>query len=143
GSGTESSGNGSAGGGNTGNGSAGTGVGTGADTGGGSVGPLDLTGLWRDDNGVPYSIRQVGTKIYWSMDGRPRVLNVFFGDLSGGMVSGEWIDLPGGELANSGKLTLRVETPDRLVKIEQSIIYGASILTRERAGFGGGAGAGA
>lgn len=99
-------------------------------------GPLDLTGLWRDDNGVTYSIRQMANRVYWSMDGRPRVLNVFSGELSQTTVQGQWVDLPDGRIQGNGSLTLRVESADRMVKTAQEGDYGATTWTRLTRGFG-------
>src|SRR5262249_26568614 len=45
-------------------------------------------------------------------------------------LTGRWVDLPGGQLQNTGMLTLRVESNDRLVKIGESIPYGGSVWAR-------------
>src|SRR5262245_5943941 len=73
---------------------------------------FDLTGFWQDNNGTPYRVRQVGSELYWYMDGAPRVVNVFAGRIAGREVTGVWADLPGGELRNSGQLALRIESND-------------------------------
>lgn len=94
----------------------------------------DLTGVWQSDNGVRYLLRQLGTDLYWSMDDRPRVTNVFVGRIEGSTITGRWVDVPGGQLLNSGTLTLRIESPDRLVKVSSSTPYGESVWTRVGAG---------
>ncbi len=101
--------------------------------------PFDLTGLWQDDSGggAVYRVRQIGNRLYWSVDGRPRVINVFFGQISGNTITGEWADLPGGELQGGGTLRLRIESNNRMVKIGESNLYGASIWTRQGEGSGG------
>ena len=92
---------------------------------------FDLTGFWQDNNGTPYRLRQVGSELYWYMDGAPRVVNVFAGRIAGREVTGVWADLPGGELRNSGQLALRIESNDRFVKIGESLPYGGSVWTRQ------------
>lgn len=90
-----------------------------------------LTGFWQDDSGGHYLIRQVGDRIYWVDDGRPKYLNVFVGTARGRMIDGEWADLPGGQLDNSGTLQLRIESYDRLVKTNSGgVPFGGSVFTR-------------
>jgi LCCL domain-containing protein len=91
---------------------------------------LDLSGVWQADNGVRYLLRQLGSELYWSMDARPRATNIFMGRIEGSTITGRWIDMPGAQLLNSGTLTLRIESPDRLVKVSSSIAYGESVWTR-------------
>ncbi len=99
-----------------------------SDSGGG--GSSDLTGLWKDDNGSSYQIRQIGTKVWWYMEGAPTVNNVFSGNISGNTISGEWVDLPGGRLRNIGTLQLRIISNNRIEKISESMRYGGAVLTR-------------
>jgi DnaJ-like protein C11, C-terminal len=90
-----------------------------------------LTGFWQDNSGGHYLIRQVGNRIYWVDDGRPKYLNVFVGTARGRMIDGEWADLPGGQLDNSGTLQLRIESNDRLVKTNSGgVPFGGSVFTR-------------
>lgn len=98
----------------------------------------DLTGVWRDDNGSRYRIRQVGPEIYWYMDGAHGALNVFYGILAGNMVTGKWADVPEGESRGTGQLALRVEDGSRFVKVGQSRPYGGSVWIRQE-GFTSGA----
>jgi hypothetical protein len=51
-----------------------------------------------------YTVRQIGNKVYWSMDDRPHVLNVFQGTVEGNTLTGEWVDLPA-ESSTPGKET--------------------------------------
>jgi hypothetical protein len=100
---------------------------------GAASGPVaDLTGYWRDDSGSCYRVRQVGSELLWHMDGRPNVVNVFYGIIAGNNVDGEWADLPCWPVSNSGTLALKIESGDRLVKIGQSAAYGASTWSRVR-----------
>ena len=90
-----------------------------------------LTGFWQDNSGGHYLIRQVGNRIYWVDDGRPKYLNVFVGTARGRMIDGEWADLPGGQLDHSGTLQLRIESNDRLVKVNSGgVPFGGSVFTR-------------
>ena len=90
-----------------------------------------LTGFWQDNSGGHYLIRQVGNRIYWVDDGRPKYLNVFVGTARGRVIDGEWADLPGGQLDHSGTLQLRIESNDRLVKVNSGgVPFGGSVFTR-------------
>jgi hypothetical protein len=96
-------------------------------------GQLDLTGVWRDNNGATYSIRQVGNQIWWYMDGRPNYTNVFRGILSGNTITGEWCDVPGGKLEGKsiGSLTVKVVNNGRMEKVADSPFrYGGSVWSR-------------
>ena len=64
------------------------------------------------------------------MDDWPRVINVFMGYIAGNTITGIWADLPGGNISGSGTLALRVESPDKLVKIDQSGNYLGSVWTK-------------
>jgi hypothetical protein len=104
-----------------------TGGTTGGTTTGGGTQSIDLTGLWTDPaaTSARYRIRQVGNQIYWSLDDLPHVANVFQGTLQGDIITGQWVDLPGGEFQTGmGTLVLHVESNDRLVKIGESSPYG-------------------
>jgi hypothetical protein len=97
---------------------------------------IDLTGFWRTTNArgdqyVQYRVRQVGNRVWWHTDDLPRVTNVFQGVIEGSILTGEWADLPGGELFNGGQLRLQIESNDRMVKIGESIPYGASVWVRQ------------
>jgi hypothetical protein len=98
------------------------------------ISEAQLTGEWTDDNGACYKIRQIENQIFWSMDARPRVLNVFMGYLAGNTITGTWADVPGGNMLGSGTLALRVESQNRMVKIDQTGNYGGSVWTRGACG---------
>ena len=89
-----------------------------------------LTGEWIDNNGACYKIRQVENQVFWFMDGRPRVINVFTGYVAGNIITGSWADLPGGNLQGSGTLALRIESQNRMVKADQTGNYDGSVWTR-------------
>jgi hypothetical protein len=94
---------------------------------------FDLTGFWQDENGTPYTVRHVGSRVSWYMDGGARVKNVFVGTIAGTTITGEWFDLPSGEIRGGGQLALRVESNQRMVKVGESGHYGGSVLTRRGA----------
>ena len=91
----------------------------------------DLTGQWRTDGGETCLIRQVGNRVYWYTDDSPRVQNVFAGTLQGKLLTGEWADLPGNKILNSGTITLTVENSNRMVKTAESRSYGTRVWTRK------------
>jgi len=86
-----------------------------------------LTGEWKGDNGACYKIRQIGSQIFWSMDDRPRVINVFVGYIAGNTIAGTWADLPGGNIQGSGTLALKIESNNKLVKIDETGNYLGSV----------------
>jgi hypothetical protein len=90
----------------------------------------DLTGAWQDEHGAVYMVRHVAGRVAWYMDGGARVKNVFVGTIAGASITGEWFDLPSGELRGSGQLALRVESLQRMVKVGESAAYGGSVWTR-------------
>lgn len=97
----------------------------------------DLTGIWQDENGVSYHIRQVGSRIYWMADKRPEYVHVFSGTLQGNMISGSWSDLPGGRLRHSGSLTLRVDSTNRIIVLSSQgdRFTGTRLDLKESEGF--------
>jgi len=93
---------------------------------------LGLTGIWRDNNGAIYSVRQVGSQIWWYMDGKPNWTNVFKGNKSGSAITGEWCDVPGGRIEGNktGSLTVKIINNDLMEKVSASPAYGGSVWTR-------------
>ena len=115
-----------------------------------------LSGLWVDDTGRGgvYRLRQVGSQLYWSLDATAKgsFANLFHGEISGDTINGEWVDMPGSPNLGGGSMTLRIESNDRLVKVNSSSLYGAKAWTRRGSrsaaaggapGSSGGAGGGA
>jgi hypothetical protein len=97
----------------------------------GSLGQTwDLTGIWSDENGSRYKVRQISEEIFWAVDASPRVINVFYGILEGNTIVGKWADLPESGFQNNGTLLLRIESNTRMVKVSSSIPYGSSVWTR-------------
>jgi hypothetical protein len=108
---------------------------TGGTTGGtttGGTASFDLTGLWTDpfETSAKYHIRQIDNQIYWSLDDLPHVTNIFVGTLAGDIITGQWVDLPGGDVQTGmGTLMLRAVSNDQLVKIGESSPYGITPQT--------------
>ena len=107
-----------------------TGTGTGTTT--PPAGAIDLTGYWKSDSGAIYFVRQVGDKVWWSMDGLPGVRNAFLGSIGGDTLTGTWADLPGGTAieTGTGTLVLKIESNDKLTKVSATSYYGDSTLVR-------------
>ena len=100
----------------------------------------DLSGFWVDDTGggAVYRVRQLGNKVYWSMDATAKgeYVNVFHGVITGNMIDGEWLDMPGSPLRPAlvaATLGLRIESNDRLVKVRSGNHYPAQVWTRQSA----------
>lgn len=94
-------------------------------------GPYDLTGFWQDDVGGKYAIRQIGDRVGWVDDGRPVFIHVFQGTISGSTLTGQWIDVPGGQIQNSGTATFRIESNFRMVTLNSTASsYGGKVITR-------------
>jgi hypothetical protein len=89
-----------------------------------------LTGEWTNESGGCYKIRQIDNQIFWTLNDPPRVINVFIGYIAGNIITGTWADLPGGNIQGYGTLALRMESPDRMVKIDQTGNYLGSVWTR-------------
>lgn len=85
-----------------------------------------LTGIWQDNNGTRYAVRQDDDELYWWMAGGEQVQNVFYGTLVGTLITGEWVDLPGGRTLGSGTLAIELRTPDLMVRVGGRGNYGAS-----------------
>jgi hypothetical protein len=77
----------------------------------------DLTGAWAGNDMSTYYIRQIGNTVWWlnlSRDQGRTFANVFLGTIgtetiNGSVrqvINGNWVDIPHGQTANSGTLTL-------------------------------------
>ncbi len=105
-------------------------------------GPVyDLTGLWQDDVGGRYRIRQMGDTVAWFDDRSPAVMNVLMGTIIENTINGRWVDVPGGQMLGTGFLSLRIDSNDKLVKTGSSVDYGGTVITRV-GGYPSGSGAG-
>jgi hypothetical protein len=99
-----------------------------------TAGAADLTGLWLDNGGrAVYRVRQVGNRVYWSVDaGSGGSINVYVGEISGNVINGVWVDLPQSSTYNTGQLNLRIDSNDHLTKVgENPCCYGAQEWRRQ------------
>ena len=91
----------------------------------------DLSGIWQDEDGIRYSLRQVGDRVYWVANQLPRSEHVFYGVVRNNSIQGSWVDLPSGQRRETGSLTLRIDSEDRLtITGRGGALFGASVLTR-------------
>lgn len=73
--------------------------------------PINLTGTWIGSDRQPYSLRQIGSCLWWA--GSQGRSNVFFGTIFGSTVTGQWAELSGTTTASSGRLTLLISSSNR------------------------------
>ena len=73
--------------------------------------PIILTGTWIGSDRQPYSLRQIGSCLWWA--GAKGRSNVFFGTIFGSTVTGQWADLSTTTIATSGRLTLLISSSMR------------------------------
>jgi hypothetical protein len=103
----------------------------------------NLTGVWLGNDGGTYYIREVSEtgEIAWvgehpqalptapGMMGR-RWVNVFMGSKRGRIISGEWADVPKGEVEQEGTMSLFVTSEDRLTIIAKTGGFGGMRFVR-------------
>ena len=69
----------------------------------------NLTGVWAADDAGTYYLRQDGNAVWWlglSTDEGQTFANVFQGTLQNNQISGSWADVPLGQTANAGVISL-------------------------------------
>ena len=97
-----------------------------------SIKAVDLNGVWKNNDGGYYYIRQIGNTIWWSgmsNNGAGTTWsNVFKGTLNGDVVSGDWSDVPRGSILSFGQISLRVYYTNTGVQLRKTYSTG---------GFGG------
>ena len=89
----------------------------------------DLTGVWKCNDGGKYYLRHVNNTLWWYSDGS-RFTNVFKGTIKNNVITGEWADVPIGKTRGNGKLTLKIESSNNLVRTSQTGNYGGKQWTR-------------
>ena len=90
---------------------------------------VDLTGIWRANDGGTYYLRQLGKRLFWlgeSADGGRSWTNVAMGTVSGNQVTLEWGDVSKGRNRNSGRLVLRIDNHRHLVRTQVTGGFGGS-----------------
>jgi len=94
---------------------------------------IDLTGVWRCDDGGIYYIRQLGDTIWWF--GEPSTnpggwSNVANGTIRGSIINLVWSDVPKGCNLNNGALVLSVLSKDKLTATDKTGGFGGSNWVR-------------
>lgn len=77
------------------------------------VAPRDLNGVWQANDGGTYYVRQIGNDVWWvgmSGDNGRTWTNVFKGVRHGNAVTGQWADVPRGNIQSGGNLSLSLRT---------------------------------
>jgi hypothetical protein len=97
----------------------------------------NLTGTWQDEEGIRYYLRHLNDRLYWVADQLPSYEQAFYGVVKGNTIQGSWADLPSGRMQQTGNLTLRIDSADRLtITGRGGALFTGSVLTR--VGGGGG-----
>ena len=97
----------------------------------------NLTGTWQDEEGIRYYLRHLNDRLYWVADQLPSYEQAFYGIVKGNTIQGSWADLPSGRMQQTGNLTLRIDSADRLtITGRGGALFTGSVLTR--VGGGGG-----
>ncbi|MDI9615958.1 MAG: hypothetical protein QFX31_01115 [Methanothrix sp.] len=94
---------------------------------------IDLTGVWNCDDGGKYYIHQVDSTIWWYGESNPNTpywSNVMHGNINGDTIYADWADVPKGGAMNSGTLTLRIESNNRITAVSKTGGFGGSVWTR-------------
>jgi len=92
---------------------------------------INLSGTWSCDDGASYTIQQEGHMVSWIGDNPPAFKNAFEGKITGdGFIEGTWHDFPGYRAFSKGTLTLKIESPRRLVRVSQTGGFSGSMWTR-------------
>jgi hypothetical protein len=74
---------------------------------------LDLTGKWSCDDGGTYYLRQIGNNVYWYGErdaDNPAWTNVFVGQMQADQVSGNWADVPKGQVMQYGEMSFKISS---------------------------------
>ncbi|TCP69719.1 hypothetical protein [Baia soyae] len=93
---------------------------------------IDVTGVWRGNDGGLYYIRQVGNTVWWTGLSNNGVgtnwTNVFKGQLTGDKAAGTWADVPRGAVMSHGNLSFTVYYTATGMQLKRTAVSG---------GFGG------
>ncbi|MER6014963.1 hypothetical protein [Streptomyces bluensis] len=98
--------------------------------------PLDLTGVWACSDVGTYYVRQMGSTVWWlgmSRDRGQTFSNVFHGVLDADQLTGNWADVPLGDIRNDGTLTLNAPSgapSTELTRTAQTGGFGGSRWTK-------------
>ncbi|MHA7058818.1 hypothetical protein ACWGOQ_0016455 [Aquimarina sp. M1] len=95
----------------------------------------DMTAKWQASDRGSYYIRQVGDTIIWFGEqnytsGRPAWSNVAFGTRTGNIITLDWVDVPKGNNGGSGRLTLKIDSANKISRISATGGFGGRIWNR-------------
>ena len=91
---------------------------------------INLTGIWKGDDGGTYYIRNIGDDVWWlgisNRDDGKTFSNVLRGYIheNNKTITGEWTDIPRGANKYYGTLTLSVDSNNILQKINETSYEG-------------------
>jgi hypothetical protein len=94
---------------------------------------IDLTGVWRCDDGGTYYIRQLDNTVWWYGEwdsANPRWSNVATGSNDGSRVTLRWADVPKGSIMGHGNLILQIKSKNELTAIQKTGGFGGSTWRR-------------
>jgi DNA-binding winged helix-turn-helix (wHTH) protein len=94
---------------------------------------LDLSGIWRGNDGGSYSISQSGDQVTWegvSGDGGAKWTHTFKGAIHDNQIFGRYFDHPPGRSQNAGELTLEMVDKDRFERVSVVGRFLGSVWTR-------------
>lgn len=94
---------------------------------------LNLSGVWRCDDGGLYYIRQIGNKVWWFGENHPNSpswSNVAYGEIVGHEIRFQWSDVPKGYIMNSGMLVIEILSDGKIVARHKTGGFGGSVWTR-------------
>jgi hypothetical protein len=92
---------------------------------------IDLTGLWVDDKGSTYKIRQTGNDVYWFMDDFMIRTQLFIGKINNNIITGNWVDLPYSEKLLKGTAVYKINNNNNVICNESIPNMGVQYITRE------------
>jgi hypothetical protein len=87
--------------------------------------PIALTGTWTGSDRRSYSLRQVGSCLWWR--GGTTGSNVFFGRVYSSTVVGLWADVRSRSSSTSGELTLLISSENSVLSLRR---YTGSVPAR-------------
>lgn len=96
--------------------------------------PVAITGLWAGNDGGTYAVRQIGNEVWWyGQDGTggKNWTNVFHGHINGRRITGDWADVPVGNIGSSGVMTIDVNnTNSSLTAVSKTGGFGGSVWSK-------------
>ena len=95
---------------------------------------LNLSGVWKcNDNGT-YYIRQIGDSIVWYGEQNksvPEFSNIAFGKIEDNKIILQWYDVPKGTIQGFGKITLEINSINKLSRYSATGEFGGSEWERK------------